>query len=172
MLQLLSCGNDWVGADEDQRKSCYSLDGVDDGRIGPGGLSWKIHSQFTEDLYSVLGQTAVTLSNIGTYILGEKTSQFLPKGSHVWVEGPRPAIEGMSFRLSCAVAFSPTEFVVIGGSPTSKYGNQFSIYNAETNGGTQLEHSHQHVPPKNRGHACTLIKGDRPLVIVTGGLNG
>ena len=94
MLQLLSCGNDWVGADEDQRKSCYSLDGVDDGRIGPAGLSWKIHSQFTEDLFTVLGQTAVTLTDIGTYILGEKTSQFLLKGSHVWVEGPEPAIDG------------------------------------------------------------------------------
>ena len=171
MLQLLSCGNDWVGADEDQRKSCYSLDGVDDGRIGPAGLSWKIHSQFTEDLFTVLGQTVVTLTDIGTYILGEKTSQFLLKGSHVWVEGPEPAIDGMSFHLSCVVAISPSEFVVIGGSPTSKYGNQFSIYNAETNSWTQLEHSH-HVPPKNRGHACTLIKGDRPLVILTGGLNG
>ena len=157
---------------------CYSLE---------NGTHWRKHSQFTSrfgrsqlgGVGSALGPKAVTLADIGTYILGTNASQFMrkefnprwgPKEPNMWENGPLPPTNA-TFEGACAVAISDTEFILAGG----KDGSGVYNYNATTSvfkhtGLREWIRLPDMLAPRY-GHACALVKGQHQLLVVSGGAN-
>ena len=146
---LLTCGGQGNAGEDDL--SCLVLD------VTAG--QWLPHS--TLDRPRLLSSSVITPH--GLLLLGgqdnKTTSSILQTGSTLWVPGPD--IPGFGADLSCAVAISSSQFLLIGGAGVST-GGQVLEYNWLTEEWTewlQLEDS-------RFGHSCLKL-GD--TVVVTGG---
>ena len=82
--------------------------------------------------------TAVTLKNIGSYLIGgwsygnPSTTDFLPAGEQQWISGPQPPV---NMYLPCAVVIGDKKFLGISGSNIREY--QVDIDNPTSDDGWQ-----------------------------------
>lgn len=116
-----------------------------------------------------MGASAVTLPN-GVYILGgiqnPFESEFLPKGSMDWIEGPTIPIKTMQ---SCVVGISNTQFVVIGGGIISGLDWEAYRHTRVYDTAEDTWTSWQDLQEPRFGHGCAKL-GNK--IIVAGGRNG
>ena len=122
---------------------------------------WVFHSSMTKPR---LEAVAVS-TEIGVFIFGgdskdDKTSEFLPKKSKTWIEGPNIPV---GIRKACGVNLPETEEVfLIGGY----HGNERNIIKYNYNLHNQGWSTVMTLPFRRTGHACT--KSGNQLIVAGG----
>ena len=144
-FQVLHCGG---FNNTNYLRSCLALDVV--------AKKWVSHSHLTKYRYAA---TSVTMPN-GVYILGGEdspsTTDFLPKSSQEWIQGPIIPDDGL--HQGCSVRISDTEFVLIGGYHTWDRVVKFNIESSEWIPMPNLKIGRRH-------HGCAMTGKN---IIVTG----
>ena len=144
-FQVLHCGG---FNNTNYLRSCLALDVV--------AKKWVSHSHLTKYRYAA---TSVTMPN-GVYILGGEdspsTTDFLPKSSQEWIQGPIIPDDGL--HQGCSVRISDTEFVLIGGYHTWDRVVKFNIETSEWIPMPNLKIGRRH-------HGCAMTGKN---IIVTG----